>query len=576
MHLFALHQSRERLEALLHMGSVEDIGTLCSGGQLKEALKMLQVMHKVDSDAYVSLLQACININSIAEGKCIQTHIIKTGFELHVDVGNKLLIMYAKYKRIEDARQVFDKMPERDVVTWTAMIGGYGQSGQEEHALRLFIQTLDFGVKPNQYTFGSVISACARLEVLEEGKQVHGYTIKIGLDTNAFVGSALVDMYAKCGSIDDARKVFNKMPEQNVVASTAMVTGYVKNERVEEASELFWRMPERNVISWNAMIAGYAQNGHNEEALELFSQMRCSGNVPNQNTFPSVLSACGNLAALGKGKHVHAHIVKKAFKLSVFVGNSLVTMYAKCGNIEDARNMFDRVPERNVVTWNAVISGYAQHGEGKEALLFYEQMQKEGMGPNDVTFLCVLSACNHAGLVDEGCHYFYTMCEDHGIAARAEHYACMVDLLGRSGRLDEAEDFIKKMPLEPDAGLWKSLLGACRIHGNTVLGQHAAEQLFKLGAQHTSTYVLLSNIYAEAGRWDEVAKVRRMMKDRGVKKTPGFSWIEIKNTVHTFVIGDRSHSQTEDIYAMLEKLSREMKDAGYVPGKHTLLYDVED
>ncbi|KAH9313012.1 hypothetical protein KI387_028047 [Taxus chinensis] len=536
---------------------------------------MLYSMDAADSNVYVSILTTCFNMKALADGKRVHLHLIKTGFEVDTSVGNKLVIMYGKCGSFEDARQVFDKMSKRDSVTWSAMIGVYSQNGLGDDALRLYREMMSCGVKPNQFTFGSVVSACAKMEALEEGKQVQGFVVKSGFESNAVVGSVLVDMYAKCGYIEDARKVFDNMPDRTVVASTAMVSGYARNERVEEASELFWRMPERNVVSWNAMIAGYAQTGHNEEAVELFSRMRCSGNSPNQTTFSTVLSACGNLAALEKGKHAHGLIIKTVFKLGVFVGNALTTMYAKCGSIEDARQLFDRVTERNVVTWNAVISGYAQHGEGNETIYLFEQMQKAGMKPNHVTFLCVLSACSHAGLVAEGRHYFYSMCQDHGIIPRAEHYACVVDLLGRSGYLDEAEGFIEKMPLEPNAGLWKALLAACRTHANSDIGQRAAEKVFELGEQPPSTYVILSNIYAEAGRWNDVAKVRTMMKDRGVKKAPGLSWIEIKNQVHSFVIGDRSHPQTEEIYAMVEKLTRLMKEAGYVPNSNFVLHDVD-
>ncbi|XP_057865522.1 pentatricopeptide repeat-containing protein At2g13600 [Cryptomeria japonica] len=561
MHILAENQSR--------------ISSVCNKEPLKGVLKMLYSMDKADCNTYLSLLTTCINMKALREGKRVHLHLIRTGFEVDIHVGNKLVIMYGKCGRFEDARHVFDEIPERDVVTWSAMIGGYSQNGQDEDAVRLFRDMMVFGVKPNQFTFGSVVNACAKLEALEEGKQVHGYVVKIGFESNSVVGSVLVDMYAKCGSIEDAHKVFDELPDRTVVASTAMVTGYVRNERVDKASELFWRMTERNVVSWNAMIAGYAQNGHNEEAVKLFVQMRCWGNSPNQSTFSAVLSACGNLAALEKGRHIHGLIIKTLFKLGVFVGNALTTMYAKCGVIEDARRVFDRVTEQNVVTWNALIAGYAQHGEGEETLNLFEQMQKVGMKPNHVTFLCVLSACSHAGLVCEGQHYFYSMCQDYGLVPRVEHYACVVDLLGRSGYLVEAEEFIEKMPLKPNAGLWKALLAACRIHANSELGQRAAEKIFELGEQHPSTYVILSNIYAEAGRWNDVAKVRVLMKDRGVKKAPAFSWIEVKNQVHSFVIGDRSHPQTEEIYAMVEKLTKLMKEAGYKPNPNFALHEVD-
>eukprot|EP01018_Ginkgo_biloba_P026101 Gb_02613 [translate_table: standard] len=447
--------------------------------------------------------------------------------------------------RIEDARSLFDQMSKRNVISWTTIIAGYAQYGNGEEALKLFSRMQLSGFKPNQPTFTSVLSACATLAASEQGKQVHAHSIKTGIELDIFVASALVTVYAKCGSINNARRLFDKMPEQNVV-------------------------------SWTAMITGYAQNGHSEDALQLFSEMQLAEMKPNQSTFTSVLSACASLETLKQGKEIHGLIIKMGFDLDMFVGNALTTMYAKCGNISDAYTVFEKMPDHNVVSWNAIIAGYAQHGFGKEALQCFEQMLQAGVMPDPITFVGVLSACSHAGLVDEGWHYFDTMNRNFSITPREEHYACMVDLLGRSGRLGEAEEFINKMPFEPTVVVWKALLGACRIHVNMELGKRAAEHIFELEPQNAAGYVLLSNIYAASGRWNDVAKVRLLMKNRGVKKKPGCSWIEIKNKVHAFLVEDRSHPQTENIYAMLDKLSQKMEKAGYVSDTNSVLHDVED
>eukprot|EP01018_Ginkgo_biloba_P006827 Gb_25737 [translate_table: standard] len=499
----------------------------------------------VDYNNYGHLLEWCVNRKALAQGKQVHAHIIISGFASIVFIGNNLVNMYAKCEKIEDARHVFDQMPKRQAITWTTIITGYAQNGLGDEALKLFWRMQRAGMRLNQFTFASVVKASAGIAALEPGKQVHSCILKTGFDSDVFVGSALVDMYAKCGIVEYARQVFDKMRE-------------------------------RNVVSWSGMIAGYALNENDEEALKLFWQALMAGVKPNDFTFSSIFRACANLTALQQGRQVHCLSIKSGFDLYTFVGSSLVGMYAKCGSIEDASQVFDKLPERNLAAWNAMIIGCAQHGRTKEALQLFSQIQLAGMKPNDITFLCVLSACSHAGLVDEGRLYFDSMSQDHGITPRAEHYACIVDLLGRSGHLQEADDFIKQMPFEPIASVWGALLGACRMHGNMELGKLAAEKLFEMDPQNSGTHVLLSNIYAAAGRWDDVAKVRKMMKDRGVKKETGRSWIEVKNKVNTFVSDDTIHPQTEEIYAKLKTLTGQMEQAGYVPDTKFVLHDVEE
>eukprot|EP01018_Ginkgo_biloba_P000442 Gb_36920 [translate_table: standard] len=517
--------------------------------------------------------------------------------ERNVVSWNGMIAGYTQNGHPDEALKLFEKMPKRNVVSWNVMIAGYAQNGHGEEALNLFRQMQLGGMKPNSKTFACVLPACSNLAAL---KDVHEEILTSGFESDIFVGSALVDMYAKCGNIQDARNVFEKvpqrdvvlwnamiagyahngyfdealklfqempernvvswngiiagyaqnghveealkffqeMPERNVVSWNGIIAGYAQNGHVDEALRFFQEMPERNIISWNAMIAGYSQNGHHEEALNLFQQMQLSGMKPNSKTFASVLPAYANLAALEQGMEIHEEIIRSGFQSDVFVGNALVDMYAKCGSIEKARDLFDKMHHRDIISWTAMISGYAMHGCGKEAVELFEQMQHSGIKPNHVTLVSVLSACCHAGLVDEGQKYFDCMMKHYQITPTMEHYSCMVDLLGRAGHLDEAQDFINKMPIKPDATVWGCLLGACRIHNNIELGECMAEHLFELDPENAAPYVLLSNIYAAAGRWDGIEKVRKMMKDRSVKKMPGYSWIEVNKQVHAFLVGD--------------------------------------
>eukprot|EP01018_Ginkgo_biloba_P003260 Gb_27377 [translate_table: standard] len=617
---------------------------------------------------FASVLPACANLAALEQGMEVHEDIIRSGLS-DVFVESALVDMYAKCGKIEKARHVFDKMhernviswnamiagytqngsideacnlfqkmPERDVVSWNAMIAGYSQNGhvkeaielfrkipqpnvvswntmiagyaqngRGEEALKLFREMQLAGLQPDSKTFAGVLPACANMAALEQGMEIHENIIRSGFQSDVFVESAVLDMYAKCGSVEKARHVFDRMHQRNVVSWNAMIAGYTQNGRVDEALKIFEKMPQRdvvswnamiagyaqsglvdealeffhkipkpNVVSWNAMIAGYAQNGRGEEALNFFRQMQVAGVKPDSKTFASVLPACAYLAALEQGMEIHKAIIRSRFHCDVFVESALVDMYAKCGSVEKARDVFNKMLRRDVVSWNAMIAGYAMHGCGEEALKLFEQMQHSGMSPDHITLVCVLSACCHAGLVDEGRQYFNCMTQCYHITPTMDHYICIVDLLGRAGRLDEAQNVINKMPINPDATVWRSLLGACRVHNNIELGEQVAKHLFELEPENAAPYVLLSNIYAAAGRWDDTENVRKMMKDRKVKKTPGCSWIEVNKQMHTFLVGDRSHPQTQKIYAKLEKLSRQMKAAGYVPDTRFVLYDVEE
>eukprot|EP01018_Ginkgo_biloba_P036926 Gb_11578 [translate_table: standard] len=620
------------------------IAAYAQNGNSNEALRFFRKMQiagvKPNLVTFASVLSACTNVASLEHGTEVHGDIIRSGFEPDIFVENALVNMYAKCGSIKDARQMFDKMPRQNVVSVNAMIAAYTSDGLCQEALTLFYRMQQRGVQPDQYTFSSVLPACARLGALEHGKKVHEDIMRSGFQSNAFVGSSLIDMYVKCGSIENARKVFDqmlrrnvvswnamiagyaqngnfdealnlfgqmqlrgvkpdlvswsviiagyahsgnvdeavklfqKMPEQNVVSCTAMISGYAQNGLVDDALKLFEQMPERNVVSWTAMITGYTQNGCFYEALEIFRQMQLTDMKPNSVSFASVLPACANLAALEHGHEVNEAIIRSGFQSDIFVENALIDMYAKCGSIKDARKVFDKMCRKDAISWNAMIVGYAMHYCGKEALELFKEMQHSSIKPDRITFVGVLSACCHAGLVDDGRLYFDRMSQDYNITPTLDHYCCMVDLLGRSGHLDEAENFISKMPMEPDAAVWGSLLGACRVHTNVELGERVAERLFESDPKNAAHYVLLSNIYAAAGRWDDVEKVRKMMKDRAVKKMPGRSWIEVNNKVYAFISGDRSHPQIHKINAKLEGLTGQMKEAGYVPDRNFVLHDV--
>jgi len=517
---------------------------------------------------YALLLQECINNKDITEAKRLHSHIIQTGFNFP---DNKLLTMYANYGSLVDARIVFDEMGKRNIVSWNVMIATYARHGFSAEALLLFYKLQSIGIQPDQFSFASVLPACANLASLEQGRLIHGDIIKRGFQFDVFVANALVDMYAKCGSAESAFHVFEKMPQRDLVSWNTIVSGYAQYGFLDQALKLFEKMPQRNVVSWTSMIAGFAKHQYNEEALSMFYKMQGAGIRPNQFTFASVLPACADLATLEQGEEIHEEVIRSGFQSNCFVGNALVDMYAKCGSIEKARYVFDRMLQRDVVSWNVMIAGYAMHGFGRQAIQLFEQMLQFGISPEHATFVGVLSACCHAGLVDEGWRYFYCMSQYYHITPTVEHYGCMVDLIGRAGHLDEAQDFINKMPMEPDAAVWGALLGACRIHTNVEIGEYAAEQLLELNPKSVTPYVLLSVIYAAAGRLAEIEKLRKMVKNRRVKKKPGCSWIIVNKQVNAFLAGDKSHPQTEKINAELEKLAEKMKAAGYAPETTYLL-----
>jgi pentatricopeptide repeat protein len=540
------------------------ISGYCQNGKIEEARKLFDRMPERNVISWTAMISGYIQ-----NGRIKEAHVLFDRMpERNVVSWNTMIGGYLQKGKLEYARELFDKMPERNVVSWNAMITAYARKGKLEDACQLFEEMPERDV----ISWTSMVAGYAQNGRIDEACELFNKMP----ERNVISWNAMIAGYTQNSRIEDARQLFDGMPERNTSSWNSIIAGYVQNGRIEDAHELFDRMPGRNVVSWTAMITGYAQNAQGEDALQIFSKMQEEGIKPNRATFVGILSACANLAALEQGKQLQGYTIKVGFQFDIFVGSALISMYAKCGCIDSSRKMFDETPGRDVVSWNAMIAGYAQHGFGNDALKIFDDMQRTGMKPNDVTFIGVLCACSHAGLVDQGLYYFDSIEQVHCIIPRADHYACIIDLLGRAGRLEEAKSIANNAKCEPNPSMWGALLGACRIHGNMELGKLAAERLFELEPKNAGTYVLLSNIYAADDRWEDAARVRMMMKNRGLKKQPGCSWIEFKNKVHVFLVGDRSHAQSEQIYSTLKSLDRQMKQDGYVPDTKFVLHDVEE
>ncbi|RDX85114.1 putative pentatricopeptide repeat-containing protein, mitochondrial, partial [Mucuna pruriens] len=490
-------------------------------------------------------LKSCIGLEAFEVGKSVHGCALKACYDRDLYVGTALLELYTKSGEIAEAQQFFEEMPKDDLIPWSLMIARYAQSGKSKEALELFCRMRQSSVVPNNFTFASVLQACASLVSLNLGMQIHSYVLKVGLDSNVFVSNALMDVYAKCGEIENSVKLF-------------MDSG------------------EKNEVTWNTIIVGYAQLGDGERALNLFSNMLGYDIQPTEVTYSSVLRASASLVALEPGRQIHSLTVKTMYSKDIVVANSLIDMYAKCGRIEDARLTFDKMDKRDEVSWNAVICGFSMHGLGMEALNLFDMMQQANCKPNKLTFVGVLSACSNAGLLDKGRSHFKSMLQDYGIEPCIEHYTCMVWLLGRSGQFDEAVKLIGEIPFQPSVMVWRALLGACVIHKNLDLGKVCAQHVLEMEPHDDATHVLLSNMYATARRWDNVASVRKNMKKKRVKKEPGLSWVENQGVVHYFTVGDTSHPDIKLICAMLEWLNKKTRDAGYVPDCSVVLLDVED
>ncbi|MCD7461094.1 Pentatricopeptide repeat-containing protein, mitochondrial [Datura stramonium] len=530
------------------------IADLARSGDSVEALRAFASMRKLSLEpnrsTFPCAIKSCSSLSDLTSGNQIHQQALIFGYDTDLFVSSALIDMYSKCGQLADARKLFDQIPQRNVVSWTSMITGYVQNDHPHEAILLFKELLAGQAEElvflDSVAMVSVLSACSRVSGKTLTQELHGFVTKRGFDEDMGVGNTLIDAYAKCGEVDLSRKIFNVMPE-------------------------------KDIISWNSMIAVYAQHGLSAQAMEIFRSLAWDREVDyNAVTLSAVLLACAHSGALQAGKCIHDQVIKMNLEDNVYVGTSMIDMYCKCGRLRMARNAFNRMKEKNVKSWSALIAGYGMHGRAREALQVFYEMNSAGVKPNYITFVSVLAACSHAGLLDEGWYWFKAMEPRFCIQPGVEHYACMVDLLGRAGFLAKAYNLLKEMKVTPDFVIWGSLLAACRMHKNVELGEISASNLFELDPTNCGYYVLLSNIYADAGRWEDVEKMRILMKNRGLSKPPGFSLLELKGRVHVFLVGDREHPQHEKIYAYLEDLSVKLQIAGYVPNTTSDLHDVED
>ncbi|XP_059449128.1 pentatricopeptide repeat-containing protein At3g02330, mitochondrial [Corylus avellana] len=503
-----------------------------------KALELFWLLQKsglgFDEISLSAAFSACAVIQGNLEGLQLHGLAVKNCLRSSICVANAMLDMYGKCGGLFEACSVFDEMGRRDAVSWNAIIAAHEQNENEEETLSLFVSMLQSRMEPDEFTYGSVLKACAGQQALNYGLEIHNRIIKSRMGLDLFVGSALVDMYCKCGMMEEAEKIHD-------------------------------RLEEPTMVSWNAIISGFSMQKQSESAQRFFSQMLEKGVNPDNFTYATVLDTCANLATVGLGKQIHAQILKLELQSDVYITSTLVDMYSKCGNMQDSQLMFEKAPRRDPVTWNAMICGYAYHGFGVEALTTFENMQLVNVRPNHATFVSVLRACAHIGHAEKGWHYFHAMRSDYGFDPQLEHYTCMVDILGRSGKVNEALKLIQEMPFEADAVIWRTLLSICKIHGNVEVAEKAANSILQLEPQDSSAYVLLSNIYADAGMWVEVTEMRKIMRYNYLKKEPGCSWIEVLDEVHTFLVGDKAHPRCKEIYEKLDVLIGEMKWDGYVP-----------
>ncbi|KAF3456706.1 hypothetical protein FNV43_RR01360 [Rhamnella rubrinervis] len=581
----------------------------------------------------------------------LQAHaaVVRMGLGLDLMLNNDLIDMYGKCGRTGTAAVVFDKMPERNVVSWTSLMCAYLQDRNARGCLSLFVHMRFSASKPNEFTLSTNLKACGILGIPEIGMQIHGICAKSGFECINVVSNSLMDMYAKCGRISDAERMFSAMPVRNLITWNAMIAGYtslegngekalllfrkmqiqgevpdeftftstlkacsvlgairqgsqihaslitrgfpcwvqttiagalvdlyVKCEHLFEARRVFDQITQKNIISWSALILGYAQEGNLLEAMELFRQLRESTQVDGF-VLSSLMGVFADFALVEQGKQIHAFTAKVPSSLDLTVANSILDMYLKCGLMDEAERLFKEMHSKSVVSWTVMITGYGKHGLGKEAIALFDKMLLDNIEPDAVAYLAVLSACSHSGLTQESQEYFSRLCADKRIKPKVEHYACMVDLLGRAGRLKEAKNLIENMPLKPNVGIWQTLLSACKVHGDLEIGREVGNKLLSLDGENTVNYVMMSNIYADAGYWKECERLREMVKMKGLKKEAGRSWVEIDKEVHFFFNGDETHQFIEKIHEVLKEMEKKMRaEMGYVPGVKFDLHDVED
>ncbi|XP_077223591.1 pentatricopeptide repeat-containing protein At5g66520-like isoform X1 [Tasmannia lanceolata] len=508
----------------------------------------------------ISVFQKCSSLKQLKQihARILRTYSFVDHFTLSKLISSSTI---SEFRNLDYATSIFEQTDRPNIFLWNTMIRAYSAtSALSGKTIFLFSRMQEEqDLKPDKHTFTFVLRACAQNRSLCEGEQIHGVVLKFGFESDNYIHSSLIGLYAACSRIELARLVYDKMPCQGLVSSTALIDGYVKAGRINSAREVFDGLRQKDKILWTAMISGYAKSDQPEEALQLFQLMvREVGAVACESVIPSVLSACARLGALETGKWLHRFLNRHRIKLTTRMATALVDMYAKCGLIDVAVQMFDKILQPDVVAWNAMISGLALQGNGQGALGLLQRMERAGTRPNESTFVAVLTACAHSGMVDEGKLKFEQMRTKYKIEPKMDHYGCMVDMLARSGCVEEAEEFIKTMPIRPDGVIWRSFLDGCRGQNDVARAELAMAKLMELGCCESTDFVILANIYASLNRYVEAGKVRRLMKDREIEKQAGCSSIEVEGGVHGFIAGDKSHPRSDEIYSILSELMEVM------------------
>ncbi|KAL5697871.1 hypothetical protein ACHQM5_028976 [Ranunculus cassubicifolius] len=528
----------------------------------------------------ISFLHTCNHINQI---KQIHGHLLRNGLDQSSFVLAKLIRILTKLNVVAIdtyPRRIFDQVYNPNPFLYTSVIRGYSLLGQFREAFVLYNRMRSEGVGPVSFTFTSLFKACTATFDLGLGRQIHAQTILIGgYGCDLYVGNTLIDMYVKCGVLESGRCVFDEMSERDAISWTSLIVAYAKSGNMREAEKLFDGLPEKDMVAWTAMVTGYAQNAKPGKALKMFERMKADGVPTDEVTLVGGISACAQLGAENRARWIRDLAEKEGLSpvTNVVVGSALIDMYSKCGSLKEACEVFESMKDRNVFSYTAMIVGFAMHGKAVAAVNLFHEMVKTNIKPNRVTFVGVLTSCSHVGMVEEGRHLFASMEKDYGIKPDADHYACMVDILGRAGHLEEALKLAETMPFEPHGGVWGALLGACRVHGNPDIAEMAASHLFELEPDSVGNYILLSNIYALSDRKEDVSKVRKLMREKGLKKNPGCSWMEAKDgIIHEFFAGDVTHPKTREIKETLDELLKILKQKGYTPNLRSIVYDVSD
>ncbi|CAL5191068.1 unnamed protein product [Lathyrus oleraceus] len=527
------------------------IQSLCRGGNLKQAVELLRSEVNPTQKTFELLICSCVEENSLSDGFHVHGRLVGCGFDQDPFLATKLINMYCDLGSVDHAYKVFDETREKTIFVWNAMFRALAKVGCGGKLLDLYCEMNWIGVRSNRFTYTYVLKGCVVSEMsicpLRKGKEIHAHILRHGYEGHVHIMTTLLDVYAKFGCIS-------------------------------YASSVFGAMPVKNIVSWSAMIACYAKNEMPVKALELFQVMMLEAcdKVPNPVTMVSVLQACASLAALEHGKLVHGYVLRRGLDSILPVLNTLIVMYGRCGEISTGQRVFDYMKKRDVVSWNSLISIYGMHGFGKKAIQIFESMIHQGVSPSYISFITVLCACSHAGLVDEGKILFESMLNKYRIQPSMEHYACIVDLLGRANRLDEAIKLIENMDIKPGPTVWGSLLGSCRIHCNVELAERASSMLFKLEPTNAGNYVLLSDIYAKSGMWNDVRRVRKKLESRGLQKIPSYSRIEVKRKIYSLVSLEEYNPQIEELRAFLVTLLTEIKNEGYVTQTNVVNYDLDE